>query len=53
MLDHFVAQHTIFSDFCWKWTKTTVVAANSDVPSSVSFEARDMLAAQGRSAAAR
>lgn len=34
---------TSFSDFCWKWTKTIVVAAKSDVPRRVIFEARDIL----------
>lgn len=35
--------HTSFSDLCWKWTNTIVLAAKSDVPIRVSFEARDMV----------
>ncbi len=36
-------RRTSFSALCWKCTNATVAAAKSDVPNSVSFEARDML----------
>lgn len=41
-----VERHTSFSNFCWKWTKMTVPTANSDVPSRVNWEARDMVECQ-------
>jgi len=35
--------HTAFSDCCWKCTKKTVPTAKRDVPTRVSFAARDMI----------
>jgi hypothetical protein len=39
-------KRTSCSILCWKWTKTMVPMAKSEVPAKVSFEARDIARAQ-------